>query len=331
MPNELAILEPRVLQGVVQAFDAPEEFRGLALIGAPIGDPNPTWEYDIIRPSRGATLIHQAPNSEGTVIDQIPLGHMQGAYAYKREKKIFNATTLRWLRAAGENEVAARNATIRVREELEDIRTQQMRAEEVAVWSMLQGTWTYTLENGATIAVVYGMAATHIVTVGNDWGGGSDTPLGDIASIKSVVSRDSGFPIVEAWMNENTMRIFIELTEVAAQLSDAQKQNFTSERTVPRFYGIDWIEYDGGYVNTSGTYVPYIPDDLIVFIATGGRKPYEMRYGPSADLAAPDLFTGPFSKTWDEEDPSGRQVLMELNYMPLLLQPDKIATLDITA
>lgn len=328
---EISILQPRVLNGVITEFEGPENLVGRTLVGTPVGDPNPTWEYDIIRASRGAQTSYNSPNAEAQVLDQMTIGHMEGQYAYMRDKKVFNATTLRWLRAAGESAVAARNAEARVLDELQDMRLQQMRAEEIAIWAMLTGSWAYTMINGVTVTVNYQLPTTHNVTVGTSWGAGGDDPIGDIQSWKRVVERDAGFPIRTAYLNSVTMGVFVTLAEVTAQLSDRQKDSYTREGIVPRFFGIDWVEYDGGYVNSAGTYVPYIANDQIIFLAPGGSPAWAMKYGPAADLDAPDLHTGPFSKTWVEPDPSGRQVLMEINYMPALFKPNQILVADTTA
>ena len=186
MPAEIGLLEPRMLRETVREFEGPESLRGRTLMGAPDGDPNPTWEYDIQRQSRGAQLIHNTPNSEGQVLDQLTIGHAEGGYAYMRDKKVFNPTTLRWLREAGKNLVARGQAERKVLAELEDMRMQQFRAEEVAIWAMLQGTWTYTMIGGTTVTVNYQLPASHSPTVGTSWGAGGDDPLGDIRAWKQI-------------------------------------------------------------------------------------------------------------------------------------------------
>ncbi len=328
---ELSLFNPRTLPRVVNEFEAPEEFRGLSIVGAPVPETQPTWEYDIIRAARGASLLHNSPNSEAQIVDHLPHGHMQGGFAYKRDKKTFNATTLRWLRRAGESQAAAANAERMVLEELQDMRNQHQRAEEVAVWAMFSGTWTYTLLNNSTIAVDYGVPAAHQpVSATAAWGAANDEPIGDILAWKQVVQRASGFPLTIAYLNATEMAVFLQLAEVQAQLSDRQQDVYTAEGRVPRFFGIDWIEYDSGYVDASDAFVPYIPNDRILFLATGGTKGWNMMHGPSADVDAPGDWTGPFTKSWIDPDPSGRQVLMEVNYMPALIQPLKTLYADIS-
>ena len=221
-----------------------------------------------------------------------------------------------------------------------------LRAEESAVWDMFRGTWSYTVETGRTYTIDYGIPDNHKVTVTTSWGQSGDDPIGDIAAIKRRIERDCGYPISRAYMNNVTMRKFYELPEVSGgyipagtestrigQLSDAQKQAFQNERVLRRWYGIDWFEYDGGTLaaGIGSAYAPYIPDDIIVFMADGGANDRRIEYGPSIDDDAPADWTGPFTKTWKEQDPSARNVLIEVQYVPQLRNPFKHATLDITA
>ena len=329
---EIALLEPRVLNGVIQEFEGPETLLGQQIVGTPINDINPTWEYDILRPSRGALTTFNVPNGEARIVDQMRVGHMQGGYAYLRDKKTFTPTALRWLRAAGENTVSARNAEQKVLEELNDMRQLHLRGEEIAIWNMLQGTWTYDLQNGASVTVDYQIPSAHkpaALTGNARWGQSADDPIGNIQSWKRVVIRSSGFPIDFGYMNNTTMSRFVKLPEVKDQLSDRQKDMYTTEGRVPRFFEIDWLEYDGGYLADDGVYTPYIPDNKIIFMAPGGSRPTAMLYGPSADEDAPSGHSGPFVKSWTEPDPSGRQVLLENNMMPVLFKPTQVMIVDI--
>ena len=88
---EIALLEPRVLNGVIQEFEGPETLLGRQIVGTPVNDINPTWEYDILRPSRGALTTFNVPNGEARIVDQMKVGHMQGGYAYLRDKEDFHS------------------------------------------------------------------------------------------------------------------------------------------------------------------------------------------------------------------------------------------------
>ena len=101
---------------------------------------------------------------------------------------------------------------------------------------------------------------------------------------------------------------------------------------------MDWIEYDAGYLagdgqimadGSAGNYRPYIPDNVIIFRVTGGQNSLFLLHGPSMDLASPPNWTGVFTKSWEEDDPSVRQVLMEEQWMAYMTNPFKTGTLTI--
>ena len=359
MPTEIPLLEPRVLNGVIEDMTPPENMVGLSLLGTPVGDINPTWEYDVIVENRGAETTFNVPNSEARILDHGKTERIQGGYAYLRDKKTFNATTLRWLRAAGELEVAARNAERYVLREVEDMRMKHMRGEEIAAWGMFFGEWKYSLTTGATITVDYKIPARNrrVIGVAGDvssipgfgsssnytidgnaarqWGKAGDKVVDDINLWKRIVSRTFGGNITRAYANSLTLGKFYELEEVKGQLNDAQKGRFLIDRMIPRFMSIDFMEYDSGYIKDEGflsdseevtgsssVFEPYLPDGVFVFMTDATAGPlWEMRYGPSADHDAPDGHTGPYAKSWTEPDPSGRQYLIENNFMPVLYQP----------
>ena len=342
---EIAILDPRVFPRVVAEYEAPENLLGINTIVDIDSETQPTWEYDIEVHSRKALPRYSSHNSEAVLLDQLPVGHMAGSFAYQRVKKNFEPSTLRLLRGVGEGRASTAAGEAKVVRETEDIRLRMMRSEEAAVWAMLQGSWIYKVESNINYTIDYKIPSSHKTTVTISWGSASDDPIGDISAVKRQVERDCGFPITRAYMNNVTITKFYELPEVSGgftsssgkqgQLSDVQKQRFQDERTIPRFHAIDWIEYDAGYLAGSGeledgVYTSYIPDDVIIFISDGGTSPFQFLYGPSVDNSAPPDWTGVYSKTWLEEDPSARQVLMEVQYMPILRNPYKVATLDIT-
>jgi len=320
---EISLLQPRILLGVVQSFltDVSPSLRGLTLLGPGRGDLNPTWEYDMIRGARDRSTPN-APNAEAHRRDHLIYRKLTGSYIYLRDKKTFNPTTLRWLREPGNTAVTRGAAERAVMMELLDLENAQKRYMEYVTWAMFTGAYTYTHTGGGTTAVDYLIQASHKPTASPVWAAAGDDPIGNIQAWKQLITRDAGATPTTVYLNNTTMTKFIKLPEVISQLSDRQKQVYTTEGMVPRFMGLDWIEYDGGYVESS-TYYPFIADDKLIIVAPE-NNPWEMRFGPSADHEAPPGTTGAFSKSWLEPDPSNRQVLLEKNFMPILTRPDHV-------
>lgn len=332
---ELSILNPIILPRVVTEFDAPEQMLGRTLVEVD-NDTQPFWEYDIEISDRGKIESYQAHNTEARLIDQLPVGNMKGDYAYTRIKKSFDPSTLRLLRAVGEGSASTAAGEAKVLREMEDMRMKLMRQEEYAIWQMFQGQWTYKEESGISYTIDYKVPAAHKVTKMGQarWGMSSDDPVGDVEAIKRTLLQNSGYPVEYAIMNGKTLSRMYELPEVREFLSDEQKGLYTRERTIARWYEVDWRSYNGGYVTKDAMgndiYNYYIPDNKIIFFTQSpSYNPFIFKYGPSVDHEAPPGWTGVYTKSWTQPDPSTRFGLMEVQYMPIMTNPLRIAILDI--
>lgn len=332
---ELSILNPIILPRVIQEFDAPESLLGKTLVDVD-NDTQPFWTYDIEIADRGKLESYQAHNTEGRLLDQLPVGSFKGDYAYTRIKKSFSPSTLRLLRAIGEGSATAAAGEAKVLREMNDMVMKINRQEEFAIWQMIQGSWTFKVESGLTYTIDYKIPATHKPTLAGNarWSRSADAPVVDVEAIKRTLIQNSGYPVSYALMNGKTLSRMYELPEVKEYLNDEQKGIYTRERTIARWNEIDWRSYNGGYVtqdaNGDDVYNYYIPDNKIIFFTESpSYNPFVFKYGPSVDHEAPGDWTGLFTKSWLEPDPSARQVLMEVQYMPILLNPLRVGVLDI--
>lgn len=116
-------------------------------------------------------------------------------------------------------------------------------------------------------------------------------------------------------------------------LSDRMKDQYYREGVLPGFLGIDWKIQDSVFDATGAAYTEnptdpaaekkFLADNHIVFGNFTDNRPFEMIVGPTADLEAPQGYTGKFAKTWQDKDPSGRQYLLEWNFLPVLNRPEQ--------
>ena len=332
---EITVLNPIILPQVVQEYDAPESMIGKSIVQED-SDDQPFWEYDIEVDDRGKLESYQAHNTEARLLDQLPVGTMRGNFAYTRVKKSFTPSTLRLLRAIGNSQASAQAGEDRVLKEVNDMRMKIMRQEEYSIWQMFQGSWTFRVESGMTYTIDYKIPMDHKpVKTGNEkWGGTADIVAADIELMKRTIIQNSGYPIAYAIMNPKTLAKVYELDELRMFLSDEQRREYTNSRSVSQWNEIDWRSYNGGYttkdVDGNNIYHYYIPDNKIIFFAESPTyNPFIFRYGPSVDHAAPNGWTGVFTKSWEQEDPSTRFVLMEVSYMPIMLNPLRIGILDV--
>src|SRR5713226_6431987 len=113
MPD-ISLLEPMVLRGVVEKFTSPENLVLLNSVPrSPWPFPSVTW--DVIKGSRMVAKPN-VPNSEAHVVPRLGRSQQSAAFVYLREKKVFEPTTLHWLRTPGQ--IAATNAELAVLREV---------------------------------------------------------------------------------------------------------------------------------------------------------------------------------------------------------------------
>lgn len=330
---EISLLKPTVLNGVIETLTAPQELRGIRLLPKE-PHPFPTVLYDTVRGSR-LLATPNVPNAEAHIAPKLGVGQVSAGYLYVREKKVFDPTTMYWLRREGT--LATKRAEAAVTREVQDLSDRVDRFMEYCIW---RGMFTGRLvinEADVKVDVNFGIAATHkpvLATVDKwDYTQGTDPTTGrpyysapireQVNAWKRLVSRDGMANVTEAWMNAYTADIMMRNTVFTGNnISDRQKDAFQNTNTIPGLWGINWNVYDLAY-ESGGQVIPFIPDGVIVFVAPEGR-PFEMLEGPSADFGAPPESTGRFTKTWQEEDPSARQALIEQNFFPALFKPDQI-------
>ena len=163
MPD-ISLLEPMVLRGVVEKFVVPETLMMLnRLDQTPWPFPSATW--DVIKGSRMVAKPN-VPNSEAHIISRLGRSQESASFIYLREKKVFEPTTLHWLREPGE--IAKLNAERAVLREINDL---NQRFDNFAEWSIWQAMGGGILYNYADVqaTVDYKFPASHFVVPAAPW------------------------------------------------------------------------------------------------------------------------------------------------------------------
>lgn len=95
---EVSLLEPTTLRGVVQKLDKPE---ALVLSNSlpKTASPTQTIQWDVVKGSRMVAKPN-VPNSEAHIVPRLGISQESASLMYFREKKVFQPTTLMWLRAS---------------------------------------------------------------------------------------------------------------------------------------------------------------------------------------------------------------------------------------
>jgi hypothetical protein len=342
MPD-ISLLQPTVLRGVVEKFTAPERLTMLAAIQSTPW-PFPSVNWDIIRGSRSIARPN-VPNSEAHIVPRLGRSQGSASFLYVREKKVFEPTTLHWLRLPGT--LAARNAEQSVLREVRDLNTRFDNFAEWTIWQSLTGRLQIQ-DNGSGVEadVDYKFLASHkpAPAVGWDTATGSQI-IEDIRAWKRLVARDGDVTATDAYASEVTLaRIFKAFADngPAANpnylLSDRMKDQYFTDGTLPGFMGINWHVQESVYDAAGAAYTAnpttpaqearFLKDDAIVFGNLSENNPLELMIGPSADDEAPENYTGKFSKTWKEKDPSARQFLLEWAFLPVITRPEQLVYVD---
>lgn len=322
MPESLSILQPVVLNGVLNAWQAPETFMGQRMFPRE-PHPFPTATYDIIRGSR-QVATYNVPNSEANIVEPLKVGRVTFNFLYAREKKVLEPTTLYWLRTPGE--LARKNAEAAITREMLDLNMRNERLVEYSIWQALSGTITVDTERlQATIDL--GLAPTHKPTAAKSWDQPDADIIGDVLAWKRLIRQDSLANPTQVYVNSETLELIVKNTAVKELMSEAMRAQFLTTGVIPNLLGLDWIVNDEVYHDKNGNVQYYVPFGKIIMVAprlADGTSPFTLLDGPSADESAPPGTTGRFAKTWREEDPSARQILVERTWFPAVKFPDTI-------
>ena len=340
MPD-ISLFQPTVLRGLVQKFTTPESMTLLsAAPRTPWPFPSATW--DVIRGSR-AIAKPNVPNSEAHIVPRLGRSQESAAFIYLREKKTFEPTTLHWIRQPGQ--IAAINAEAAVIREVGDLNVRFDNFAEYALWQMFTGTLTLDFPD-VQATVDYKLPTSHKPTVANRWDQATpDKIIADVRAWKRLISRDGRVVANQAYASELTLSyIFTSFATNGSTtapsniyggnlLSDRMKDQYYTNGVLPGFMGINWETQEAVYDAAGAAYssnptdpgqeARFLADDSIVLGNFSDNRPYELIEGPTADDEAPEGFTGKFSKTWKEPDPSARQVLLEWNMLPVLTRPEQ--------
>lgn len=320
---EISLLEPTVLRGVVEKLTAPESLTLLnSLPRTPWPYPSVTW--DVITGSRQVAKPN-VPNSEAHIVPHLGVSQESASFVYLREKKVFEPTTLHWIRTPGT--LAAKNAEQAVLREIRDLNTRFDNFAEWMCWRALTGTLSFNYPD-VQANVDYKIPASHKPTVGVSWATATPEQIrSDIIAWKRLISRDGRVAATDAWATEVTinriMRAF-NTSEGSNLLSDRMKDEFYKTSIIPGFLGLDWHVVESVYDTDQGVRTLFVPDDALFLTNLREGRAMELMEGPTADDEAPTGFTGKFSKTWKEKDPSARQFLLEWHCLPVITRPEQI-------
>lgn len=327
MPD-ISLLEPTVLRDVVQKLPTPQNLILLPTIPkSPTPYPVATWE--VTRGSR-TMATPNVPNSEAHIVPRMGISQESSTLVYLREKKVFQPTTLHWLKAPGST-TNLRNAEQEVLKEVTDLSTRFDNFWEWALWQAVQGALVIDSPD-VQANIDYKLPASHKPTAAEPWATADPTEIvANITAWQKILRRDGQVQPRTAWATTDTitliMQSFVKNNGGLNLMSDRMRDEYYNSGTLRGFMNMDWTVVDSVYDirNTDGSFteVGFLADNKVVFGDLTTNRPIELLQGPTADDEAPDGFTGRFTKSWKEKDPSARQFLMEEHALPIVTRPEQ--------
>jgi hypothetical protein len=304
------------------------------------------------------------PNSEAHIVSRLGRSQESAAFIYLREKKVFEPTTLHWIREPGE--IARVNAERAVLREINDLNQRFDNFAEWSIWQAIGGGIQYQYSD-VLATVDYKFPASHFVTPASPWvsnasltyhtGSGVNTDLGtaqanlaagtasvsyaspfqiieDVRSWKRIVQVHGRVPAKEVFATSVTMAALMEawvhagagstVNIPATMISDRMKDEYFSSGILSGFMGLTWTTVEQVYETDAGNLTFYVPDGQLYLGNYTDQRPLELLIGPTADDEAPNGFTGKYAKTWKEKDPSARQYLLEWHLLPVVYRPEQM-------
>jgi len=325
MPD-ISLLEPAILRETVQKIPVAQDKILLNRVPKTV-TPYPYVIWDVVRGARTMATVN-VPNSEAHIVPRLGVEQERAGLLYLREKKVFQPTTIHWLKAQGT--ISNReNAEQAVLKEVTDLNARFDNFWEWTLWQAIQGRIVIDAVD-VQADVDFKFSASHKPTASTPWA--NATPQQIIANVtawKQLLLRDGNVDTTEAFLTTATLGYIVNafVNNGINLMTDALKSEYYRTGNITGFLGMNWTTVDTAYdvrqADGSFNQVGFLADNKIIFSNLTANNPISLVQGLSADDDAPDGFVGRFAKTWKEKDPSARQYLLEEHAFPIITRPEQ--------
>lgn len=187
----------------------------------------------------------------------------------------------------------------------------------------------------STVLVDYNFDSDHNVTLTDlFWGDSDGNPVADIRTWKRLIEDDSTHPITHwhAFCGFNVMNTLLKNSYVQELIKYQKGVEVLDTGRIASLVGVEIEEYNGSFIDDSGTRQRFIDEDEFILIGEG-EDVFDCPYAAIADDECPSgignvdingkgmLF---FSNSWPIRDPSGRWIKIETRPLPVLRRPSAI-------
>jgi hypothetical protein len=209
------------------------------------------------------------------------------------------------------------------------------RKEEWMAAQALQNGQIDIVGDGVDDVVSFGMAASHLVTLtGADlWSATTSDPIGDLEDWMELVAKDSGLTVDKIIMGKAAAKSFLAHKDVQQRMNmlRANILNVTPSMNAPgmRYIGtidmaVEIYTYNEWYIDdwsdpANPVELPMMDEKKVLLGSTQARC--TRHYGMIKDLKC-SAIVPKFPKTWDEEDPSQKMLMLQSAPLPVPHQID---------
>ena len=336
--NEVNIYDPRQMtMALLESFPA-RRFLTSTFFGSEVHDTK-TVDIDIWKGSRRlAPVVH--PKMEGKVVDREGYRTKSFQPPYLKPKKVTEADHILKRQPGetiytepGSNTPAERASVILGRDLAELEESIARRIEAMVAEAIFTGSVTVK-GDGVDTVVDFDFDPTHLITLtgGDLWTATTSNPFKNLRDWKRLIAKDAGVTATDVVMGSDAYEAFISNEDVQKKL-DTRRITLGSINPAEMGMGVTFVgdieglavwTYDEWYINDQGNEVPVVPVDKVAVIARDARK--TVHYGVIQDVSAGQFATRSFAKSWTQDDPSARFLMVQSAPLPVVEQVNGIVS-----
>jgi hypothetical protein len=266
-----------------------------------------------------------SPLVEGQIIENLGYSTSTITPAYIKDKRVFDMNRP-LKRAPGEQIAGTMTPMDRQRAllatSLQDQLDMLRRRQEVMAGEILTtGKSTITGDKYPTQVLDFGRAAGNTITAATLWSVSTSTPLNDLQDWSQIVLQQTGANLMDVIMTVDVWKAFKGNSSVQQYLNlwrtwtappslSGPAQITEGGVAMGEIAGFNVFVYSGWYVDpVSGTETPILPAGTCIL--TGGQIEGVKAYGAIRDETAGLQAVPYYVKSWVEEDPSVRFVMLQ--------------------
>lgn len=301
-----------------------------------IEEPSETIHFDTEnKPRRIAPFVH--PTLEGKLVESQGFKAKSFSPAYIKDKRVFDSTRP-LKRVMGEALTGALSPDQRIQrliamEQMDQLNMLRRRKEVMAAEALRLGTVTVTGDGYPTVVVNYGRDATLSIDLSggaSEWNDAGVSPIDDIEDWSLIVLKLSGAAPTDVVFSVTAWRLFkadpkfkdaIDIRRAADNPTIDIGPRVESGQVFRGTLGnLRLWTYSDWYINSAGTEVPILPDNEVLL----GSAAVEgvQAHGAIRDEAAGFQATEAFPKSWVEEDPSVRYLMLQSAPLVIPFRPN---------